>query len=147
MGRHRAPRKSEVTMQFAVVSTAAVLTALVCTHRDGPPAGRSATSQDHATSGLSGRPLVPPPVSGPEAVPEPPIYEAPTAPVEPPVSPWTPPAPAPQAAEPEAPAPRDVVGGMTAAWVSGTQQGYDCLTRIEQHIAAHVRSVVDQRPV
>ncbi|WP_174817081.1 hypothetical protein [Nocardia brasiliensis] len=148
MGKHSAPRKSEVTMQFAVVSTAAVLTALVCTHRDGPLSGRPASNEDHTASGLATRQFLPPPARGPDIVPELPTYDPPPVDIAPTASPapWTPPA-APPPAEPEPPAPRDILGGMTAAWISGTQQGYDCLTKIEQTIAAHVRAVMDQHAV
>ncbi|MEV6560111.1 hypothetical protein AB0M22_30640 [Nocardia sp. NPDC051756] len=157
MGKHRAPRKPDVPMRLAVVSTAALLTALVtadrgASHSNGPTAGRA----HNTTVGDPTGPVSAPPDSGPEAVPDLPLDEHPLGDIAPTPEPELgrhaadnpnrQGAPQP-ADDPGPPPPRDVLSGATAAWIAGTTQGYEWLTHIEQCIVSHIMPNADPRSV
>lgn len=157
MGKHRAPRKPDVPMRLAMVSTAALLAALATTDRD-----RESSSEPTADRGLttvgepSGPFYAPPPVDGPEPPPDATSGERPNAENE-----WTAPQPK-HKLEPgggrhrreepevpvddsETPPARDVLGGATAAWISGTNQGYEWLVHLERCIVEHMMPNTEQR--
>ncbi|MFD6160077.1 hypothetical protein ACFWF7_29980 [Nocardia sp. NPDC060256] len=157
MGKHSAPRKPDVPMRLAMVSTAALLTALVTADRNSersePTAGRGLTTVGEP----SGPFFAPPPVGGPEALPDAPSGERPFGDTDT-VVPEPKPKPEPGGRhrreepevpvdEPETPHPRDVLSGATAAWVAGTAQGYEWLVHLEQCIVSHMMPNVEQRSV
>ncbi|WP_433664248.1 hypothetical protein ACQPW1_20250 [Nocardia sp. CA-128927] len=149
MGKHRAVRKPDVPMRLAMVSTAALLTALVTADRDSSQSGTPTATGNHTTVGEPSGPFSAP---QPEALPDAPSDERPFVETAPPAEPEPggrhrredPPAPV---DEPETPPHHDVLSGMTAAWVSGTTQGYEWLVHIEQCIVSHVMSNMEQRTV
>ncbi|WP_405163046.1 hypothetical protein OG203_43450 [Nocardia sp. NBC_01499] len=153
MGKHRAPRKPDVPMRLAMVSTAALLTALISADREGPHGGPT-PNREHTTSGLASGPYTLPPSNEPEPAPAPPNAAPPFlgdfAPDPEPAAPTLPKhrrdEPAQPVDDPDAPIDHhDVVRGATAAWVSGTEQGYDWLIHLERYIADHMMSAFHQQ--
>ncbi|MEU7141359.1 hypothetical protein ABZ942_18030 [Nocardia sp. NPDC046473] len=158
MGKHRAPRKPDVPMRLAMVSTAALLTALVTADRNSersePTASRGLTTVGEP----SGPFFAPPPASGPEALPDATSGERPFGDTEVTPVPESKPKPEPGGRhrreepevpvdDPETPHPRDVLSGATAAWISGTTQGYEWLVHLEQCIVSHMMPSAEQRSV
>ncbi|WP_378740492.1 hypothetical protein [Nocardia brasiliensis] len=152
MGKHRAPRKSDVSLRLAVVSTAALITALVATDQDGPSG--PTPNRDHNALGQSTGPFSSPPVSPPGAVPDVTDHEPDIGSDE---TPAVPDAgsrgpettrrsdPAPPPGRPDAPVHRDIVGAAAAAWISGTKQGFQWLADMERDLVDHIVSTGSQR--
>ncbi|GAA5107872.1 hypothetical protein [Nocardia iowensis] len=152
MGKHRAPRKSDVSLRLAVVSTAALITALVATDQDGPSG--PTPNRDHNALGQSTGPFTSPPVNTPEAIPDPTDHEPDIGSDE---SPAAPDAgsrgadttrrsdPAPPARGADAPVHRDIVGAAAAAWISGTKQGFQWLAEMERDLVDHIVATGSQR--
>ncbi|MFI6044033.1 hypothetical protein ACIA8C_20550 [Nocardia sp. NPDC051321] len=152
MGKHRAPRKPDVPMRLAMVSTAALITALIAADREGSQSSEPTASRGLTTVGEPSGPFSVPSVGEPEAIPEVPNSDRPPAETQQPVAPE--PAgrhrreePAVPADDPEPPHPRDVLSGATAAWISGTTQGYEWLAHLEKCIVDHMTSGMEQRIV
>ncbi|WP_107655731.1 hypothetical protein [Nocardia suismassiliense] len=146
MGKHRAPRKPDVPMRLAMVSTAALLTALISADRDGPAGVGPTANRDISTPGQSSSTFAAPPTDQPDIAPDSivdePLPESAPRP-KPRIATRTPPRSAPPLDDSE---PHDLAT-VTAAWVSGTLQGYEWLAHIEQCILAHMKSTMAQRNV
>lgn len=152
MGKHRAVKKPDVPMRLAMVSTAALITALIAADREESQSSEPTASRGLTTVGEPSGPFSVPSAGEPEAIPEVPIGERPSADPQQTAAPepggrHRREEPAVPVDDPGPPHPHDVLSGATAAWISGTTQGYEWLAHLEKCIVDRMMSNMEQRIV